>query len=59
MEVNNELEIMNNNFLPRNLSKTNPREASAIASAKGNYCHESFCESFRHVVDMIFKLYIP
>ena len=24
-------------------------EASAITSVKENYCHESFCESFRHV----------
>ena len=34
-------------------------ETSAIASVKENYCHESFCESFRHVVDKLFKLYIP
>ena len=34
-------------------------EASAIASVEENYCHESFCESFRHVVDVLFELYKP
>ena len=57
MEVNNKLEIININFLPRKLSKTNPMEASAIASAKENYCHESFCESFWDVVDILCILY--
>ena len=34
-------------------------EAFALASAKKNYCHESFSESFRHVVDILLKLYVP
>ena len=34
-------------------------EASARASVKENYCYESFCVSFRHVVDTLFKLYVP
>ena len=33
-------------------------EASAIASVKKHYCHESFCESVRHVVDILFKFHI-
>ena len=33
-------------------------EVSAIASVKQNYCHESFCESVRHMIDILFKLYI-
>ena len=59
MEVNNKIEIINNHFLPRKLSKINPMEPSAIASVKENYCHESFGERFRHVVDILFILYVP
>ena len=31
--------------------KPNLMEASAIASVKENYCHESFCENVRNVCD--------
>ena len=48
-----------NRFRPQKLSKSNTMEASAIASVEENNCHESLCESFRHVVDVLFKSYIP
>ena len=28
-------------------------EASAVACVNENYCHESLCKSFRHVVDTL------
>ena len=55
VDVKNKLEIIHNNFLPRKVSKTYPMETSTIASVKENYCHESFCESFRHMVDTLLK----
>ena len=60
MEVNTKFEIINKDIFSRKLSKANPMEASAIAwTVKENICHESLCESFWHVSDTVFKLYIP
>ena len=57
--VNSKFAIIYNSFLLQQLQNKNPMKASAIASVKEKYCHESFCESFRHVVDILFILYIP
>ena len=59
VRVNNKLEILDGFFFSHGSFKTKSNGAFTGASGKEKHCHESLRESFRHVVDILFKLYIP